>query len=244
MKGHTYLHFVGWDRFQHYGKRRPIWIKNYNRLLTSDAYRGLSGFRRGLLHGLWMEYAETCTCSRDERDLRCTCLGLAPDLLNQRLGLAAKMSDYEALNHAGFVTFFASRVLAAAPFFASPEVEKEKNPPVVPPRPKAKKREPDLLWDAMVVAFSIDSRALTDSARGVLNRAVGELRKVGAEPSEVPVRKAAYERKMPDAVCTPPALVKHWPYLDAQSGLSAAAVADQERNRDLVARMRRNGSHA
>lgn len=129
MSEAQYIHIDRWNDFQHYAKRRPVWIKNYTRLIRSDAYRGLTAAQRGLLHGLWMEYAETCTCDKDDRDLSCTCLGLDLHQLNSRLGLASKMADYKALNHAGFITFFASALIARRYHVASTETEKEKEPP-------------------------------------------------------------------------------------------------------------------
>ena len=42
-----WIEIVGWEKFQHYRDRRPIWIKNYLDLLNNDdvpgAHRDTSG---------------------------------------------------------------------------------------------------------------------------------------------------------------------------------------------------------
>src|SRR5262245_751608 len=47
-----------WDEFQHYKDRAPLWIKTYTRLLHDDAYLDLDIAARGILHGLWLLYAD------------------------------------------------------------------------------------------------------------------------------------------------------------------------------------------
>lgn len=118
---HSRLVVVGWDKFQHYRVRRPVWIKNYVDLLRRDEYLGLTGHRRAILHGLWMEYA---TC-----DARLT---LDTRSLSRRLQLRVTMSDMEALNHAGFVLFLASNPLASRSESASAEKETYKEAKAVP----------------------------------------------------------------------------------------------------------------
>lgn len=104
MSVQTYIWIPNWDGpsgFQHYKERDPIWIKNYTRLLNKDEYLALSSHRRGILHGLWMAYA---TSNRRLRgDTRS---------LSQRLQIKVSTSDLESLNHAGFIEFLASNVLA------------------------------------------------------------------------------------------------------------------------------------
>lgn len=110
-----------WEKFQHYKDRGPKWIKNYTRLLSNDDYLMLTGNRRALLHGLWLVFASSGLGD----DLSETCVRLDVQLLNRRLGLAAKMADYEALNHAGFIALSASKPLSKRNQVASPEVETE-----------------------------------------------------------------------------------------------------------------------
>lgn len=107
-----------WDRFQHYRDRVPIWIKNYVELMADDAYLGLTGHQRGVLHGLWLEYAK----SRRE-------LLHNTSTISSRLGLRVTKRTLQALNDAGFITFSASKPLASRYQAASPEVEVEKKPP-------------------------------------------------------------------------------------------------------------------
>lgn len=83
----------------------------------------------------------------------------------------------------------------------------------------------DLLWEAVLRECGIDPSRITDSARGAYNRAVKELKAVGAAPVEVPGRAAAYHRTYPDTALTPSALAKHWPQLDP-------AVADMPKGRE------------
>ena len=108
-----------WDKFQHRDMARstvPPWIKNYTELLHDDDYLQLTGHARAVLHGLWLEYAST------RRRLRLDTLSLS-----RRLGLRVSMRTLEALNHAGFIEFSASRPASNhASKVASVEVEVEK----------------------------------------------------------------------------------------------------------------------
>jgi len=54
----NWIDVPGWDRFQHYSGRRPLWIKNYTELLHKDEYLELTMPQRGLLHGIWLAYAD------------------------------------------------------------------------------------------------------------------------------------------------------------------------------------------
>jgi len=112
-----------WDKFQHYRDRDPTWIKNHRSLLHSDAYRNLSYHQRGVLHGLWLEYA---AANRQIRDSTLT--------LTRQLGQRVSRRDLETLNHAGFIEFSASKPLAPRYHDASPEKEKEreKKSPISP----------------------------------------------------------------------------------------------------------------
>jgi hypothetical protein len=94
----------GWRRFQHYdpAKRQPPWIKAYTELMSDDAYLGLSLRLRGILHGIWLAYAES----------RCA-LGANPVRLGLILGdSSVRTRDLARLNHAGFIEFVASKALA------------------------------------------------------------------------------------------------------------------------------------
>lgn len=84
----------------------------------------------------------------------------------------------------------------------------EENNLAAAPREAAKKK--DELFEAVAEACGIDWRNLTSSGRGPLNRAVKELKEIGANADQVGRRAAAYKKKYPEAALTPMALTKHW----------------------------------
>lgn len=108
-----------WDEFQHRDMARssvPPWIKTYTKLMGDDDFLSLSFHLRGVLVSLWLEYA---TARRQLRD--------STVALTRRLGQRVTTRDLETLNHAGFITFSASR--PASSFASEPaslEVEVEK----------------------------------------------------------------------------------------------------------------------
>lgn len=104
------------EGFQHYKDRDPIWIKNYRNLLAKDEYLTLSYHLRGILHSLWLEYAAS---NRQISDNTLT--------LTRRLGQRVTTRDLVSLNRAGFITFSASKPLAAR--YPRKEKEKEKKEP-------------------------------------------------------------------------------------------------------------------
>jgi hypothetical protein len=96
----TWIVVPNWDRFQHYGLyRRPAWIKNYTALLRKDEYLDLPLAARGLLHGIWLAYAD-----RDGR--------LRKDDLPAALLARARGAHLTSLSHAGLIDFSASRPLS------------------------------------------------------------------------------------------------------------------------------------
>lgn len=75
------------------------------------------------------------------------------------------------------------------------------------------RRRDDVFEAVAEVCFGADwQNALTPTARGPLNRAVKELKAVGASPDDVAARAEAYVRWLGQRP-TPMALVKHWPRL-------------------------------
>src|SRR6266498_1046942 len=105
-----WIHVRNWRDFQHYKERDPTWIKVYARLMHDDNYLSLTGHQRAVLLGLWLEYA-----SSDGQLL------LNTRSLSSRLQLRVSSRQLEALNHAGFIRFSASRPLALRYQRASPE---------------------------------------------------------------------------------------------------------------------------
>jgi hypothetical protein len=109
-----------WDEFQHRDMARstvPPWIKTYTKLMADDAYLNLTFRQRGILHGIWLEYARARRV-----------LGASPARLGLRLGdESVRRRDLEALNHAGFISISASKPAGAhASKVAGLEVEVEK----------------------------------------------------------------------------------------------------------------------
>lgn len=92
-----------WDRFQHYKNRNPPWIKLYTELNSSDDWCSLTLAERGLLVGIWLEYARS--------NGQFSTLDVA-----KRLDLAdhyAHVSKHlKALTNAGFIEVVASKPLA------------------------------------------------------------------------------------------------------------------------------------
>ncbi len=109
MSDDLWIVIPNWERFQHYKNRNPLWIKSYLELMGDDAYLGLTFHQRGVLQGIWLEYA------RARRQL----LG-STSSLSRRLGGRVTTETLEALNHAGFIHFAASKPLAARYHVASP----------------------------------------------------------------------------------------------------------------------------
>jgi hypothetical protein len=110
-----------WDDFQHPDATRsgiPPWIKTYTRLLSSDDFLALSHHQRGVLLGLWLEYA------RARRQLRDSTVALT-----RRLGQRVTRRDLDSLNHAGFIEFSASKPASTtASIPASPDKRREETP--------------------------------------------------------------------------------------------------------------------
>jgi hypothetical protein len=102
-----------WNDFQHYKDRRPSWIKAYTDLLNNDAYLDLTEHQALVIHRLWLMYA-SAGCH----------LHVTTASLSRHLHLRVMTRDLEALNHAGFIHFSASKPLA--PRYPRLEKEKEK----------------------------------------------------------------------------------------------------------------------
>ena len=71
-------------------------------------------------------------------------------------------------------------------------------------------RPPDPIWDIMALLFGY-TEPITRTERGRLNKAVKDLKDVGATPEEIKVRFRNYVKVMPQGcICTPMALVSNW----------------------------------
>jgi hypothetical protein len=134
MKSPLYISVRDWRKFQHYDpeKRVPPWIKNHTELMSSDAYQGLTAAQRGVLHGIWLEYASS----------RCALPGDTLTL-TRRIGVKVSRGTLDTLIHAGFIDIVASKLLAEGYQAASAsrarregeeEGEREKTTPPTPPQ--------------------------------------------------------------------------------------------------------------
>ena len=103
-----------WNEFQHYRRRDPKWIKNYTRQLADDAYMSLTPYQRALLHDLRLTYATHDGQLRDDTAR-----------LTRELNYKVVRDSLETLNHAGFISFAASKPLALSKQNASLELEVE-----------------------------------------------------------------------------------------------------------------------
>lgn len=128
-----YIEVVNWDRFQHPDvtrTERTPWIKLHTRLFDDHEFLELTEQQRLLLIGIWGLYAKT---QRKVPE--------STAWLSSRLCQRVTKPMLEALNHAGFITFSASKLQADCLQAASVE-EKREEPPVVPlqiepPKPSA-----------------------------------------------------------------------------------------------------------
>jgi hypothetical protein len=91
-----------WDRFQHYGNRTPPWIKIYTELLDDPNFSRLTHTERSTLLGLWLQYA------RSRR-----AIPLDTRWITRAINANVTRKTLESLNHAGFITFSASKPLAS-----------------------------------------------------------------------------------------------------------------------------------
>lgn len=133
MRSDSWVVIPRWDDFQHYANRDPIWVKVYTRLMSDDAFVGLTFHQRGILQSIWLEYA------RANRQLSGSTL-----TLTRRLGGRVSTRDLEALSHAGFIEITASKPVIEV---AIPEVETE---------PEAEKEKEELPEQGVPVAALVD----------------------------------------------------------------------------------------
>ena len=92
---------------------------------------------------------------------------------------------------------------------AEPEENRKKEPLADKP-PESVTRKKDNLFEVIAEACGISLAGMTRTARGQLNKAVKELREVGATSDQVKHKAKAYRAQYPNATLTPTALIKHW----------------------------------
>jgi hypothetical protein len=91
-------------------------------------------------------------------------------------------------------------------------------------------RERDLSFEKLAEVCGVDITALTPTARGALNKALGDIRSAteGLDDAELAMliegKAASYRKVMDGALLTPTALAKHWPNLDGMLAAQQAPV--------------------
>ena len=71
-------------------------------------------------------------------------------------------------------------------------------------------KKTDTLFETVTEVCGISLTDMTRSSRGQVNKALKELREVGATEEQVRHKAKAYRTQYPNATLTPTALVKHW----------------------------------
>lgn len=92
-------------------------------------------------------------------------------------------------------------------------------------------RERDLLFEAVVDVCGQDARRLTSSERGRINRALKDLRDVGATPEQI--RKAAtkWQTTYPGARLTATAIAANWTTIVPPAEIDRCAICGQRTDR-------------
>lgn len=86
-------------------------------------------------------------------------------------------------------------------------------------------RKPDPIFDALIEACGLDPTQLTTSARGAINKACSDLRKVSATPALIAERAVMFRSTWPTMTLTPTALAKNWAQLAARQPAVVKDVA-------------------
>lgn len=116
MPNEQWIVIPKWDEFQHPDALRSgtiPWVKTFTRLLSDDSYLDLSGHRRAILHGIWLEYARARgqLSLRYRLDTRSTPAQYRLDTvsLTRRLNLRVTHDDIKTLQTNGYITLSASK---------------------------------------------------------------------------------------------------------------------------------------
>ena len=108
-------------------------------------------------------------------------------------------------------------------FVVSNNAKVEEDVEPEPERSQRIVRKPDPLFESVLEVCYLDATRLTPSARGSINRAVKELRGVGADPEMVLKAADEYRQRYATLTLTPPALAKHFPSLMVKTKNTVAA---------------------
>src|SRR5262249_23921949 len=112
----------------------------------------------------------------------------------------------------------------------TPEAQQPPEPsPDTPPERLRKQRAPDPYWDALLHHFNPPQ---TDSERGKWNRAIKQLRDIGATPDEIHDHIAEHSRSQAFWQLSPLALVGNWTKLTPPQKVAASNGTDRRRSED------------
>jgi len=104
--------------------------------------------------------------------------------------------------------------------------ENRKEEPLADKPPATVRKVQDGLFEKVAEVCGWDTTNLTKSSRGQLNKAVKELRDIGATSDQVGGKAAAYKEKYPGMELTPTALIKHWAALYVRKVQTKASIWD------------------
>lgn len=95
--------------------------------------------------------------------------------------------------------------------------------------PRARGR--DLLFEAVVEVCGQDARRLTSSERGRINKALKDLREVGATPEQVRKAASRWTTTYPSARLTPTAIAANWTTIAPPSPVLTCQICSQPTDR-------------
>ncbi|CAB4169651.1 Helix-turn-helix domain containing protein [uncultured Caudovirales phage] len=94
----------------------------------------------------------------------------------------------------------------------------------------------DLVWDSLMMVCGIESSQITKSSRGAYNRAVKDLKEIGATEAQIVEHAFVFRKRWPEASLTPTALARRWAECDPerQHGTLALDASEQHELGRLV----------
>jgi hypothetical protein len=119
-------------------------------------------------------------------------------------------------------------------------VREKIEPSVKNPLAIASPQKRDLLFESLISELGISAEDLTSTSRGAVNKALKELRAVGATPVELRRRCGIYRETYPNLSLTAPALAKHWPQLARGQPVSNGTGISQNR-RNIISAAKKQG---
>lgn len=103
-----------------------------------------------------------------------------------------------------------------------------------------RKGEIDEVWEALIEVMGWNRNEITAPMRGILNRAVRDLKEVGATRAEIIRRAAVYADRFSGAVLTPTSLTKWWAEM-GRKAMPRDMGADERRLQSSGAQVQMSG---